>query len=136
MTPAEQEIVDLEHTYWAAIKAKDLATLLPLTDDPCIVAGAQGAGKVGRKAYEGMLMGGKWTVLDFTISDAQVHFPADDVALIAYRVREEMDVEGEHVTLDATDASVWIRRNGQWVCSMHTESVTGDPYGRDRVQKK
>ncbi len=136
MTPAEQELVQLEHRYWQAIKEKDLHTLLRLTDDPCIVTGAQGPGTVGRKAYEGMLLGAKWSVLDFAISDVQLRMARDDVAIIAYRVREELDVSGEHVTLEAADASVWIRREGQWVCSLHTESVIGDPYGRDRTLRR
>jgi hypothetical protein len=25
-----------------------------------------------------------------------------------------------------------VRRNGQWVCALHTESMLGDPFGRDR----
>ncbi|HXC25957.1 MAG TPA: nuclear transport factor 2 family protein [Gemmatimonadaceae bacterium] len=135
ITPAEQELVDLEHQYWQAIKEKDLTTLLRLTDDPCIVTGAQGPGTVGRKAYEGMLTGAKWSVLSFALSDVQVRLASKDVAIIAYRVHEELDVAGEHVTMDAADASTWIRRDGQWVCSLHTESLIGDPYGRDRTPR-
>jgi hypothetical protein len=135
-TTAEQELVQLEQHYWQAIKEKDLKTLLRLTDDPCIVTGAQGPGTIDRKAYEKMLTGAKWSVLDFAISDVQIRMARDDVAIIAYRVREELDVSGEHVTLEAADASVWIRREGQWVCSLHTESVIGDPYGRDRTPRK
>lgn len=94
MTTAEQKLVQLEQQYWQAIKEKDLPTLLRLTDDPCIVTGAQGPGMIGRKAYEEMLMGAKWSVLDFAISDVQVRMARDDVAIIAYRVREELDVSG------------------------------------------
>src|SRR5690349_1206821 len=128
-TTTVQEIVQLEQQYWQAIKDKDLSTLLRLTDDPCVVTGAQGPGTVDRTAYEKMLTGAKWTVLDFTLSDVQARMAHDDVAIIAYRVREELDVAGERLTLEAADASVWIRRDGQWVCSLHTESVIGDPYG-------
>ena len=48
------------------------------------------------------------------------------------RVHEDLTVEGEPVSLDAADASVWVRREGHWRCAMHTESITGDPFGRDR----
>jgi hypothetical protein len=27
-----------------------------------------------------------------------------------------------------------VKRNGDWVCALHTESLAGDPYGRDRKQ--
>jgi hypothetical protein len=46
-----------------------------------------------------------------------------DVAALAYTVHEELTVEGKPVTLDAADVSVWVRRNGRWLCALHTESV-------------
>lgn len=40
-------------------------------------------------------------------------------------------MEGKPVTIDAADASTWIRRNGSGLCALHTESLLGDPFGRD-----
>jgi hypothetical protein len=54
------------------------------------------------------------------------------VAIIAYNVHEEVTVDAQRVSLDAADASTWIRRNGQWRCALHTESIAGDPFGRDK----
>lgn len=56
----------------------------------------------------------------------------DDVALVAYKVHEDLTVDGKKVSMDAADSSVWVRRNDQWRCALHTESLAGDPYGRDR----
>ena len=56
----------------------------------------------------------------------------DDVAVLAYKVHEELTVDGKPVAFDAADASTWIRRGGRWLCALHTESILGDPYGRDR----
>jgi hypothetical protein len=39
-------------------------------------------------------------------------------------------VDGEKVKLDAFDSSVWMRRDGEWVCVVHTESLAGDAFGR------
>jgi len=47
-------------------------------------------------------------------------------------VHEELTVEGKPVTLDAADSSTWVRRDGHWLCAAHTETLSGDPYGRDR----
>jgi uncharacterized protein DUF4440 len=66
------------------------------------------------------------------LRDVQVQMVLDDVAVVAYRVREDLEVEGKPVTLDAADSSTWIRRDGRWVCAVHTESILGDPFGRDR----
>jgi hypothetical protein len=55
-----------------------------------------------------------------------------DVFAIAYKVTERLIVDGQELTLVANDASVWMKRGGGWVCSLHTESPAGDPFGRDR----
>jgi hypothetical protein len=47
-------------------------------------------------------------------------------------VREQLTVDGNPLTLEAADASTWVRRDGRWVCALHTESIAGDPFGRDR----
>jgi hypothetical protein len=74
-----------------------------------------------------------WTLDDFRFSDgAEVRRLTDDVAIVAYKVHEDLTVEGKPVMLDAADTSVWVRRDGRWLCALHTESLSGDPYGRDR----
>ena len=128
----EQELLDLENEYWQAIKNKDVNTTTRLTDDSCIVAGAQGVGRLERQALARMLTNAPYTLHEFTLEDAQVQMLTDDVAIVAYKVREALTVEGKPVTLDAADASTWVRRNGRWVCALHTESLSGDAFGRDR----
>jgi hypothetical protein len=68
----------------------------------------------------------------FVLKDgAQVRLLQDDIAIVAYQVHEELTVDGKPVTLDA-DSSIWVRRNGRWLCALHTEAILGDPFGRDR----
>ena len=47
--------------------------------------------------------------------------------------RVKTAVDGKDVDLEAFDASVWRREQGQWTCVLHTESIAGDPFGRDRA---
>jgi len=47
-------------------------------------------------------------------------------------VRELLTVEGKPVTLEAADSSTWVLRDGNWVCTLHTEALAGDPFGRDK----
>ena len=129
----EKELLDLERQYWQAIKDRDFDTALRLTDDPCIVTGPQGVASIDRKTFRNLMESDRNTLHEFELSDdAQVRMLSDDVAVLAYKVREEMTVDGEPLTLEVADSSTWIRRNGRWVCALHTESITGDPYGRDR----
>ena len=135
-TDVRQEIIDLENQYWAALRDQDANAALALTDDECIVTGSSGAMVLSREQFTEMMESDMWTLHDFTISDEQVHQPTDDVAVIAYKVREKMTVEGKPLTLEAADASTWIRRDGRWCCALHTESILGDPFGRDRAKAK
>jgi hypothetical protein len=79
-----------------------------------------------------MMKGAKWTLHEFDIHDAQVQQLSDDVAIVAYKVRERLTVDDKPVELEAADASTWVRKGGRWLCALHTESLKGDPYGRDR----
>jgi uncharacterized protein (TIGR02246 family) len=128
----EHEFVELENRYWRAIRDGDASAAMQLADDPCVVTGAQGVGSIDRKTLGGMLKSSTWKLLDFEISDVQVRRLTDDVAVVAYKVIEQLTVEGKPLTLNAADASTWVRRDGRWVCALHTESIAGDPFGRDR----
>ena len=130
---AEKQFLDLERQYWQALQDRDAETALRLSDDPCIVSGAQGVASLDRRSMAGMLKQGGWQLRRFEIDpDVKLRMLGDDVAVLAYKVREELTVDGKPVKLEAADASTWVRRDGQWVCALHTESIAGDPFGRDR----
>ncbi len=128
----DAELLALEHQYWQAIKDGDAALSARLSDDPCVVTGSQGVGRIDRATLEGMFAGAAWKLTGFEITSPIVEFLTDDVAVVAYRVHEDLLVEGQPLALDASDSSTWVRRNGEWVCAVHTEAITGDPFGRDR----
>lgn len=129
----EQTLIDLETKYWQAMKDKDAETATRLTDDACILVGSQGAGTVDRQTFGPMFTSDAWKLEEVElVGKPEVRMLDDDLGIIAYKVREKLTVDGKKVTLDAADASTWARRNGKWVCVLHTESVLGDPFGRDR----
>ena len=128
----EKELISLETQYWQALKDKDTGAAMRLTDDPCIVTGAQGVARIDRKQLAAMLETSNWVLKDFEFKKVEVCLLKDDVAVVAYQVREEMLVDGKPLTVEAADASTWVRRKGQWVCALHTEAIAGDPFGRDR----
>lgn len=130
----EHELLTLENKYWQAIKDKNMEAALDLTADPCIVAGASGIGKIDKEAFREMMKNAKYTLNDFKIKDdVKVQQLTDDVAVLAYEVHEDLTVEGKSVVLDAAETSTWVRQNGRWICAIHTESIAGDSFGRDKV---
>jgi hypothetical protein len=129
----EAEILDLERRYWQAMRERDVKTAVSLTEFPCLIAGASGVRSVDQASYEKMMTRASWRIQDVEIEDgAEIRQLTEDVAGIVYGVREEMTVDGKPLTLHASDSSVWVRRGDGWKCAMHTESIAGDGFGRDR----
>jgi hypothetical protein len=134
MHDGKQELLELEKRFWNAIKKKDGRGTAEMTDDGCIVVGAQGVGAIDQATMNKLTVEGEWTLEQYSFDEAktQVRFLSDDIAIVAYPVREQLVVDGKPLPLEANDSSVWVRRDGEWRCALHTESLAGDPYGRDR----
>jgi Domain of unknown function (DUF4440) len=129
---AEQELVALEKRYWRAMEDSDVETAVSLTDFPCIVAGSGGVRRVDERAYREMISSPAYQVKQFTMKgEMQARMLSDDVGIVAYEIHEELDVHGNPVTVDATDASTWVKRDGRWRCALHTESIAGDALQHD-----
>ena len=136
MPNATDEILKLEKQYWQALVDQDFDKALDLTADPSIVAGPQGVTKLTHKQFKDMMgQGTKWKIESFDFSDVAVQQITDDVAIIGYKVREDITVDGKRITLDLADTSTWVHKNGKWACALHSEAIAGDPFGRDKMKK-
>ena len=131
-TAVEKELIELERRFWQAIRDEDIDAAVELADEPCILTGAQGVGVIDRKTYAEMARSANWKLHSFELGQPEVRLVRDDVGVVAYKIHEDLTVDGKPVSLDAAEASTWVRRDGKWVCALHTESITGDPFGRDR----
>lgn len=133
MLPIEEELLDLERQYWQAVKDRDYETATRLTDNSCVLAGPRGVNVIEKSRLED-IMRSQPSLKSFDLKQgAKARLLGDNTAVLAYDIHEELDVDGKPVSLDASDSSVWVRRDGQWLCAVHTESLAGDPYGRDRA---
>jgi hypothetical protein len=130
----EKELIELEKQYWNAVKNKDVEKASSLTDDPCFVAGSSGVARIDKEKFHSIMRAARYTLHDFELKEPEVRLLNENVGIIAYKVHEELTVDGKPVSLDASDASTWVKRDGRWLCALHTESVAGDAYGRDRQQ--
>ena len=130
----KQELIDVERRFWEAIQKKDGRAAEQMTDDGCIIVGAQGVSSIDPAMMGKMTVEGKWELKQYAFDEKtrQVRFISDDVAIVAYPVNERLVVDGRPMELAANDSLVWIHRDGEWRCALHTESLAGDPYGRDR----
>jgi hypothetical protein len=132
-TQIDKEILELEREYWQAMITKDSEVATRLTADRSIIVGAQGVSTVGKQEIGDMVKSDKWTLKSFDFGDVEFKATDKNTAIIAYTVKEDLEVDGKRLTLEANDSSVWSRRNGTWECVLHTEALKGDPFGRDRA---
>ncbi len=130
----EKELLELERRYWQAMQDRDVEAAVGLTEFPCIVAGASGIMPVEQPDFERMMNNAQYRIRKVELDpSAEVRLLTDDVAIVAYKLKEEVTVDGKKVTLETADASTWIKRDGSWMCALHTEALRGDPWGRDRT---
>jgi hypothetical protein len=129
---SEQEILDVEREYWDSMISKDPSVATRLTGDRALITGAQGVSEVTSAAIGQMVQSDAWKLKRYTFSDVRVLTPTPDTAILAYHVTEDLEVDGQPLTLEANDSTVWVRSGDGWVSVLHTESVAGDPFGRHR----
>jgi uncharacterized protein (TIGR02246 family) len=135
MTPTERQVLDLEKKYWRALEDGDVDTAMSLTDEPCFITGPSGIGSIDHRAFKNMMTNAEYSLNAVKVGDdAQVRLLSDDVAIVAYRVTEDMTIGGQEIRFEAADSSTWVRRDGRWLCALHSEALRGDPYGRDKAR--
>ena len=138
MTPrasiSEQDLLALERSYWDAIKDRDGGTAGRLTAADSTIVGASGVSGVDPREMGKLLESATYRIKDYRIDPRTTRITnlCDDAIAISYGVHEDVEVDGKPVKLDAFDASVWRKTDTGWTCVLHTESIAGDPFGRDR----
>ena len=135
-TISDQELLALERSYWDALKERDFRTIGRLTAEDSTVAGASGVAGVNPSSIQKQIESAPYTIKDYRIDPQTVRINrlCDDAVAITYGVHEDLEVDGKPVKLDAFDSSVWKKTANGWTCVLHTESIKGDAFGRDRMQ--
>ena len=123
MTAKAETIKKLETRFWQSMVDKDPETAMTMIADECLIAGPAGTMRIDPEKYAEMTREGQWTLKSFDFVDLEVVFPTDDVAVIAYKVHQTGDMKGEPMDLRCADTSTWVKQDGEWKCSAHTETI-------------
>jgi ketosteroid isomerase-like protein len=123
MATNAQTIVDLETRFWQALVDKDAKLAKTMIANDCLITGPMGAMKVDPDKYESMAEDGKWRLDSFKFSDLNVIFPADDTAIVAYKVHQKGEMGGEAMDMQCADSTTWVRDGEAWKCALHTETM-------------
>ncbi len=124
MQTSGKTLIDLENKFWQSLVDEDTDAALAMLDEPALMVSSHGAMKFDHAAYRQMAEKGPMVLKAYQLSDIDVVFPADDTAILTYRVKQAMAPRGngESVTQQMADTSTWVRKRGQWQCVMHTET--------------
>jgi ketosteroid isomerase-like protein len=123
MADSTQTIVDLEKQFWNALVNKDTQKAAALIADECLITGPSGAMRIDPDKYKAMMKDGQWTLDTFEFSDLKVIFPAEDTAVVAYKVHQKGELKGEPMDLECADSTAWVKDGREWKCALHTETI-------------
>jgi ketosteroid isomerase-like protein len=123
MQDRKQIIVELETRFWQSMQDKDAKAAKRMIAPDCLITGASGAMKIDPEKYEAMTEEGQWTLDSFRFTDMEVIFPADDIAIVAYKVHQKGALRGNPMDLHCADSSTWVREGSDWKCALHTETI-------------
>jgi hypothetical protein len=122
----KDEVIALEKDYWEAIKRKDGKRTSQLSGKLALTTSARGVSPIPKEKMGKMTEEGNWTLESYEFEDVEVITPADDVAIIAYNVRQNVTMDGKPQALRAADISTWVRGPDGWECHAHSETFLQD----------
>jgi hypothetical protein len=124
MRTADSELIALENKFWQSMVDEDTDAALSMLDEPALMVSSHGSMKFDHDGYRQMAEHGSMVIKSFELSDMNVVFPSDDVAVLTYKAKQVLSARGKSEQIDQqmADSSVWTRKDGKWRCVMHTET--------------
>lgn len=116
------EIERLEQAFWKSIVDGQPETATELLTEPALMISGHGVNKFDHAAYTKMATSDRMKLIDYSLSDMDVLFPTDDVAIATYRATQKVEADGRTTQMEVYDSSTWVKVGAQWQCVMHTES--------------
>ena len=119
-TARRQEIEKLETAFWQSMVDGESEIATRMLTEPALMVSGHGLQKFDHATYEKMAADDAYRLTGFQISDFDVLFPTQDVAVASYRVRQSMETKGESLTEEVFDSSTWVKLGDAWKCVAHT----------------
>ena len=126
VTKLKQEIEGLEKAFWRSMLDGKPEVATGMLTEPAVMVSGHGATKFDHADYVKMAKNDRYKLIDYAITDMDVIFPREDVAVASYHVNQTVDMQGKPLQMDVYDTSTWVNLDGQWRCVMHTESPVAD----------
>ena len=91
--------------------------------DTALMVSGHGAMSFDHAGYTKMAKDPSHRLVQFKLSDMDVMFPSDDLAIATYKVQQQVERDGKPMQMQAVDSSTWVKSGDDWKCVVHTESL-------------
>lgn len=118
----QNEIMEIERRFWQAMVDMDIDAAISLLDDESVSVSGWGIHHFSPAGYRDMALAGNARITFFKFSDERVIFPTPDVAIASYKANQSFIMDGKTHDMTVYDTTTWVRKNGKWVASAHTET--------------
>ena len=122
----QQDIMELERRFWQAMVEMDVDTAVSLLDDESVSVSGGGIHHFDPAQYRAMALAGNARITAFRFSEERVIFPTPDVAIASYKVDQSFTLDGTSHDMVVYDTTTWVRKDGRWKASAHTETPRQD----------
>lgn len=118
-----QQIERLERAFWQSLVDNDPKTATGMLAERALMVSGHGAMTFDHAGYMKMAADPSHRLVDYTLSDMDVLFPSDDMAIATYKADQLVEKDGKSMSMQVVDSSTWVRTGGEWKCVAHTESL-------------
>lgn len=123
MTDAKREIERLEQAFWRSMVDNEPEVATGMLAERALMVSGHGAMAFDHAGYTKMQLDPSHKLLDFKLSDLDVLFASDEVAIATYKVDQTVEHDGMRMNLQAVDSSTWLKSGSDWKGVAHTESL-------------
>ncbi len=123
MPEIDRDLIALERRFWQSMVDRDTDTALGLLAEPALMVSSHGSMQFDHAGYRKMAENARHALTAFDLSNARVLRPSDDVAIVTYEVDQTTTMADREQRVRMSDSSTWVRRDGKWLCAIHTETA-------------
>ena len=118
----KEQILTLEREFWRQIASGDYTAAAALLAPEAASVSSMGAQRFTPEQYIELGTSSGYAFIDWSMSGEDVIFPTPDTAICTYRSRQTLEKDGQRLTGENMDSSVWTRVGDTWKCILHTQS--------------
>ena len=109
MHTPRHRIEQLERAFWQSMVDDDPKVATGMLADTALMVSGHGAMSFDHAGYTKMAKDPSHRLVQFKLSDMDVMFPSDDLAIATYKVQQQVERDGKPMQMQAVDSSTWVK---------------------------